>query len=116
MYKILKDKGSNTNITLKNTETKAEVNLGRLSTDIIKLLESDGYSFETSGGTALRYTEEWELAISDSVGKDLGKLAMPIKRPVRVQKKKEEVKTEEVRPVRRDKQPVDVFNLIFGIE
>ena len=39
MYKILKDKGNNMNIVLENTETKASIVIGRLTIDILSILE-----------------------------------------------------------------------------
>ena len=114
MYKILKDKGNNATITLENTETHAQVNLDGLTMDLIKILEGEGYTFESEDeGKYLRYKDQWDISVSDDAGKAIGALAMPIRKPIRDQRK---VTREErvIQKAKEEKQPVDVFDLIFG--
>ena len=41
MYKLLKEKGNNLNVILENTETKAQLNLGRITLDVLSILEKE---------------------------------------------------------------------------
>ena len=42
MYKVLKEKGNNQNVTVRNVETKGEVIIGRISIEIMNKLEEAG--------------------------------------------------------------------------
>ena len=108
MYKVCKDYGTSENVFLKNTDTMAEVNLGRITPGLVRILERDGYTFEDKDGEAfVDLKEKWELKVSDDVKKELGKLAMPMKKPIRDQRKKTEDKPK--------KEIVDVLDIIYGL-
>lgn len=106
MYKVVKEMGNTENIYLQNTDTMAEVNLGRITPTICRILEKDGYSLgEIYTGTAVTLKEKWSLTVSNEVKDELRKLAMPMKKPVRDQSKKEKPK----------KEIVDVLDIIYGL-
>lgn len=101
MYKVFKPKGYNTNVSVENMETSASIIIGRLSIEVLSILEKAGHKIEN-------YTEEINLEVNSDVAKELSSLALKMKKPVRakVEKKpKEEVKAD---------ASVDAFDLIFG--
>lgn len=112
MYKVVKEMGTTENVYLQNTDTMAEINLGRITIDIMIALSKDGYEFETEGGITLK--EKWNLKVSDEVKDELRKLAMPMNKPIRDQRKvkPQEEKKEEKKEV---KQPVDILDIIYGL-
>ena len=87
MYKILKEKGNNVSITLENTETKASIIIGRLSMDILSLLEKEeGIRFGDSDGE-IKLKDKWELTIKDETAKELSAKAMRMSKHIRDQRK-----------------------------
>ena len=105
MYKVTKP-AYYANVTVVNTETNASVTIGRLNTTILDILTSSiGYELDTAAG--------WNFEVNKDTAMKLTTLAMRMKKPIRTKAVKEEVK-EEVKSKRS--QPVDVFNLIFGID
>ena len=111
MYRVSKEIGTSENVYLQNTDTMAEINLGRVTAGIVNALRKDGYEFETVDEKEDRLTlkEKWNLKVSDGVKDELRKLAMPMKKPIRDQRKvKQEVKKEV-------KQPVDLLDIIYGL-
>ena len=112
MYKVVKEMGKTENVYLQNTDTMAEINLGRITAGIMNALRKDGYEFETVDEKEGRITlkEKWNLKVSDEVKDELRKLAMPMKKPIRDQRK---VKPEEEK--KEVKQPVDILDIIYGL-
>ena len=107
MYKLLKDKGNNSNVTLENTETKASVIIGRLTYEILKILEDAGFSFDTeTGGISLR--DAWSYDIKDETAKLLFDKAMRMKKPIRDQKKKPETP-------KTDNKKIDAMDVLLGL-
>lgn len=125
MYRISKDKGNNQNITLTNVETKASVIIGKLSLKIMGVLEKEVEFDETKEG-AIKLKDEWDFTVSNEAGKELAKMASPIKRPVRSKttSRTSSTTTSEQAPdqpsqkkkTKSGREVVDVFNLIFGTE
>ena len=119
MYRINKDKGNNQNITLTNVETKASVIIGKLTMSIMRILEKEVEFDETKEHT-IKLTDKWDFTISDEAGKELAKMASPIKRPVRAKTSRPSSSTsEQAQPIQRKttksgREVVDVFDLIFG--
>ena len=110
MYKIVKEYGTSENVYLQNTDTMAEINLGRMTPTMIHILEADGYTFETiteKEGEKILLKEKWNLKVSDEVKEQLRKLAMPMKKPIRDQSKKA---TDTPK-----KEIVDVLDIIYGL-
>ena len=112
MYKVVKEMGKAENVYLQNTDTMAEINLGRITAGIMNALRKDGYEFETVDEKEGRLTlkEKWNLKVSNEVKDELRKLAMPMKKPIRDQRK---VKPEEEK--KEVKQPVDILDIIYGL-
>ena len=123
MYRINKDKGNNQNITLTNVETKASVMIGKLTMAIMGVLEKE-VEFDESKEHTIKLKDKWDFSISDEAGKELAKMASPIKRPVRAKTTSHSsatVASEQAQPVQRKttksgREVVDVFDLIFGTE
>lgn len=103
MYRVVKANGNDANIIIQNTETKSNLIIGRFSYDIKKILEDAGYSFPPS-------YEAWTFEVNSETAKSLASKAMRMKKPIRDQRKKPEENK------KSDKQVVDVFDMIFGIE
>ena len=120
MYRINKDKGNNQNITLTNVETKASVLIGKLTMAIMGVLEKEVEFDETKEHT-IKLKDKWDFTISDEAGKELAKMASPIKRPVRAKttSRPSTAESEQTQPIQRKttksgREVVDVFDLIFG--
>ena len=120
MYRISKDKGNNQNITLTNVETKASVIIGKLTMSIMGILEKEVEFDETKEHT-IKLTDKWDFTISDEAGKELAKMASPIKRPVRAKttSRPSTAESEQAQPNQRKttksgREVVDVFELIVG--
>lgn len=107
MYRVNKEVGTSENVYLQNTDNGAELNLGRITPTMIHILEEDGYKFDGTDG-AVTLIEKWTLKVSDGPKDKLRKLAMPMKKPIRDQRKVKEEKKE-------SKQPVDLLDIIYGL-
>ena len=117
MYRISKDRGNDQNITLTNVETNASVIIGKLTMAIMDVLEKE-VKFNTDKGddTGIKIRDKWDFAISDEVGKELAKMASPIKKPIRNQSKTTSEQTQSIqrKKTKSGREVVDVFDLIFG--
>jgi hypothetical protein len=102
MYRVIKPSGNNANITVENIETSSSVVIGRLSLEIVNILETAGYKIDN-------YTEEMSIEIDTETKDKLVALTMKMKRPIRDQRKK--TTKEETKKLDAD---VDAFDLIFG--
>lgn len=109
MYRVSKEPGTKENVYLQNTDTMAEINLGRITPGLLRILEIDGYKFDDTED-AITLKEKWTLKVSEEVKEQLRKLAMPMKKPVRDQRK---VKPQEEK--KEVKQPVDILDIIYGL-
>ena len=109
MYRVNKEPGTSENVYLQNTDTMAEINLGRVTPGLLRILEIDGYKFDSTDD-AITLKEKWTLKVSEEVKEQLRKLAMPMKKPIRDQRK---VKPEEEK--KEVKQPVDLLDIIYGL-
>ena len=107
MYRVIKEKGNNVNVFVENTESKKSLNIGRLSMEMIKILEEAGFTFGTGDGE-IAVRDEWAIEINADTKDKLVKLAMKMSKPIRDQSKKSEQKT-----AAPDAVP-DLFELIFG--
>lgn len=108
MYRVNKEVGTSENVFLQNTDNGAELNLGRITPTMIHILEEDGYKFgdfdHTVGAVTLK--EKWTLNVTEETKDKLRKLAMPMNKPIRDQRKKVE---------EDKKQPVDILDIIYGL-
>ena len=108
MYRVNKEIGTSENVYLQNTDTMAELNLGRITPGLLRILELDGYKFDGTDG-AVTLKEKWTLKVSNGIKDELRKLEKKKKKPIRDQRK---VKQEEKKET---KQPVDVLDIIYGL-
>lgn len=105
MYRVNKEVGTSENVFLQNTDNGAELNLGRITPTMIHILEEDSYKFDDTDG-AITLKEKWALNVTESTKDKLRKLAMPMNKPIRDQRKKVE---------EDKKQPVDILDIIYGL-
>ena len=110
MYRVNKEPGTKENVYLQNTDTMAEINLGRITPGLLRILETDGYKFDSTDDS-LTLKEKWTLKVSEEVKDELRKLAMPMKKPVRDQRKVKPQQEEK----KETKQPVDLLDIIYGL-
>lgn len=115
MYHISKDRGNNQNIMLTNAETKASVIIGKLTMAIMGILEKE-VEFDEAKEHTIKLKDKWDFTISDEAGKELAKMASPIKKPIRNQSKTTSEQTQSVqrKKTKSGREVVDVFDLIFG--
>lgn len=102
MYIVSKEAGNNANITLINQDTKASVIIGRMTMEILSILEEAGHSFD-KGDLKLK----WEFEVSDEVGKKLASKAFVMEKPVRDQSKKSEQKI--------SNKTIDAMDVLLGL-
>ena len=107
MYRLVKEYGNNLNVILENTETKAQLNLGRLTIDILTLLGTkEGLTFGDEGKIQLK--DEWNILISNSTAKELSEKAMRMSKPIRDQRKhKDEPK--------KSNKKIDAMDVLLGL-
>lgn len=103
MYKVLKEKGNNMNITLENIETKASIIIGRTTMDILRILDEAGHKIGDDG-IALR--DKWELIVDEDTGKELASKAMTMSKPIRDQRK--------IKP-KKDNKHIDAMDVLLGL-
>ncbi len=109
MYRLLKEKGNNLNVVLENIDTKAQLNLGRLTIDILTLLETNE-DMTFGEGSSIQLKDKWDFTIKDSTAKELSAKAMRMSKPIRNQSKKAtEEKKKEV-----NKQ-IDALDVLLGL-
>ena len=103
MYRVLKTKGYSSNVVVENTETKANIIVGRLSNEILHKLLDAGIPEDTLKTAS----DEWNIPVSDELAKTLAGMAMRMKKPIRDQSKKNN-------NTAKKSTEVDAFDLIFG--
>lgn len=112
MYRVVKEKGNNVSILIENVESKKTLNIGRITMEIIKILEEAGFTFGTApGDTTMK--EAWNLEITSDTKDKLSKLAMRMSKPVRDQSKKATASSTSEQKITSGEVP-DLFDLIFG--
>lgn len=104
MYKVLKEKGHFVNVTIENTETKANINIGRASMEILNILDKAGYKVGEDG---INFMDEWNIVVNKETAEDLSKLAMKMKKPIRDQRKKTTKKEEN--------KKIDAMDVLLGL-
>lgn len=88
-----------------NTDTSSNTVIGKLSIEILELLESEGFKFnkDKDDTDGINLSDKWELRISDELANKLADKAFKIAKPIRHQSKK--LKT----------QKIDAYDVLFGI-
>ena len=102
MYRVLKTQGTGANVVVENTDTKANIIIGRLNPDIIRTIvehQGEGYIIP-------EYDSIWNIEVNKECATALATMAMRMKKPIRDQRKKKE----EPKP----SAEVDMFDLIYG--
>lgn len=108
MYRLLKEKGNNLNVILENIDTRAQLNLGRLTIDVLTLLETkEGMTFGEGGTTQLK--DEWNFSISEETATELSAKAMRMSKPIRDQRKHKEEQ-----PKKNNKE-IDAMDVLLGL-
>ena len=107
MYRLLKEKGNNFNVILENIDTRAQLNLGKLTVGILALLETkEGMTFGEGGTTQL--TDEWNFNISEETAKELSAKAMRMSKPIRDQRKVKDDK-------KKHNKTIDALDVLLGL-
>lgn len=106
MYKVRKDMYSTSNVFVENTDTLASINIGRITIKVLEILADEGYKTDCS----LNVRDTWDLDISAEAASKLSKLAMPMKKPIRDQRK---VTVENEQP--EDNKHVDAMDVMLGL-
>ena len=104
MYKIFKDEGLHSNVALENTETKARLDIGRISISMLDILSKAGYKEEDN---TLKLVDKWELPIDKEYADEMSKLTMRMKKPIRDQRKKATKKEEN--------KKIDAMDVLLGL-
>ena len=100
MYRVLKTSGYSSQVVVENTDTKANVIVGKINSTITKILDDYGYTDIPST------SEEWNFEVNKEAATTLSRLALGMNKPIRKKIIKEEPK--------KVGQEVDAFDLIFG--
>lgn len=115
MYKLLKEKGNNMNLVLENTETKASIVIGRLTTDILAILELKECVRIGDSDDELKLKDKWDITIGDKTAKEIAAKAMRMSKPVRTQRKmQEEMKAQEELKKKHNKT-IDAMDVLLGL-
>ena len=107
MYRVLKEKGNNKNITLENMDTKANIIIGRVSSSILDLLNEAGHRIGEDMGLTIK--DEWSLEVNDEIGKELARKALSMSKPVRDQSKK----TKDL--FKKPNNKIDAMDVLLGL-
>ena len=107
MYKLIKDRGNNSNVALQNTDTKAEVIIGRLSMEIVSILERAGHAINTEDEASLKYKDSWNITIDEDTKNELQRLAMRMMKPKRAKVQAE--------PQKQDNKTIDAMGVLLGL-
>lgn len=103
-YRVLKEPGSGANVVVENTNTRANIIIGRLDTRIINILTDAGFEVNTD---KLKLSDAWSLAINEDTAKQLVHLTMRMTKPIRDQRKPETKK-------QANKQ-IDAMDVMLGL-
>lgn len=88
-----------------NTDTSSNTVIGKLSIEILELLESEGFKFnkDKDDTDGINLSDKWELRISDELANKLADKAFKIAKPIRHQSKKSKT------------QKIDAYDVLFGV-
>lgn len=111
MYKLIKDKGNNSNVAIQNTDTKVEVIIGRLSMEIVNILDKAGHSINTEAEDSLNYKDAWDITISEDTKNELQRLAMRMMKPKRAKVQAEEKEAQK----KIENKTIDAMDVLLGL-
>ncbi|MDE6947584.1 MAG: hypothetical protein K2P14_10425 [Anaeroplasmataceae bacterium] len=107
MYKLLKEKGNNSNLVLENSTTHASIIIGKLTMEILSILELEGYVFNEDKEGSLKLKDEWSLEISDDAARKVANKTMKIDKPIKdLHKKVEQPK---------NNKTIDAMDVLLGL-
>ena len=114
MYRLIKDKGANSNVTLQNVDTHANLVLGKPTFMMISDMSTiDGIKFDADD-SSIELRSPWRLEVSDELAKKLASEAMTMKKPKRDQSKKKGVEQPEPTPA-AERKIVDAMDVLLGL-
>lgn len=105
MYRVLKEKGNNSNVVLENVETKASIIVGKITISLLDILNKAGHKIGDDG-VALR--DEWSFEVNEETGKEIASKAMTMSKPIRDQRKKPE-------EPKKDNKTIDAMDVLLGL-
>ena len=105
MYRVLKEKGNNSNVILENVETKASIIVGKITISLLDILNKAGHKIGDDG-VALR--DEWSFEVNEETGKEIASKAMTMSKPIRDQRKKTEAP-------KKDNKTIDAMDVLLGL-
>ena len=109
MYRVIKAQGNNANVAVENTDTKANVIIGRISIEMLNILEKAGHKISSkSGEGGISMTSAWNISVDTETASALSKMTMKMKKPIREQSKKA------VTP-KKDNKHIDAMDVLLGL-
>lgn len=106
MYRLLKDKGNNSNLVLENMDTRTNLIIGKLTMNILSLLEEkEGIRFGDLD-EEINLKNSWDIHISEETGKEIASKAMTMHKPVRDQRKVQ---------IKKDNKNIDAMDVLLGL-
>lgn len=106
MYRLLKDKGNNSNLVLENMDTRTNLIIGKLTMNILSLLEEkEGIRFGDLD-EEINLKNSWDIHISEETGKEIASKAMIMHKPVRDQRKVQ---------IKKDNKTIDAMDVLLGL-
>lgn len=117
MYKVLKDRGRMANVIVLNTETNSEIKVGRLSYDIVTLLNDAGY--KVGADEEITLIDKWDFTVNHETAQELAKKAMRMSKPIRKHATPETPKeTAEEKPkdlFQKPNKDIDAMDVLLGL-
>ena len=101
MYRLSKPKGYNELITIENTETSANVVIGRISVEVLDILKADEGKDTSSADFSMK--DEWDFEIKDETARKITATAMKMKKPTRAKAEPKE------------KKEIDALDVLLGL-
>lgn len=108
MYKVIKPRGRMASITIQNIDTKAQIMIGTVSLRVKEILTEEGIDLTPPDAIL----EQWDFTVSDTAGKELGGLAMTMKKPIRDQRKN---KTDIKEIKAKTNKEIDAMDVLLGL-
>ena len=100
MYRVLKSTGYNANVVIENTDTKANVIIGKATMEVINTIKEAGYSIPAP-------QESWDTEVNKECAIALTSMTMKMKKPIRDQRNPETKK-------QANKQ-IDAMDVMLGL-
>lgn len=110
MYRIVKIQGNHANVVVENTDTKANIIIGRISIEMLNILEKAGHKIGEGG---IPMDSVWNIPVATETASKLAKLTMKIKRPVKEQKKEEVITPQET--TKQNNKRIDAMDVLLGL-